>query len=137
MTFPLHSHGVISTSMGDQFLYEIKCPCNVVVENDTPNKQRISAAGKSLAEAIEKAHRTIAGCYLWLTVDCDELPQYVREAVKNLNGFGTRMTVLKGDSCSHAPGNRLDTAFCQDVLNANTGGYVWHPLTKKLEYNVL
>lgn len=128
-------HGTVRTINGDQFLYEMTCPCNLDIQGDGLNDLRISAAGKCLSDAINAQTRKMAGAFLWVNVRCDVLPQYVREAIDDLKGFGTRMVVTVDQACSHAPGDRLDEAFCDAVVEANEGGMVWHPFAQETVLN--
>jgi len=132
---------------GDEFFFTMTCPSQLVLDrsegadSQDPDQQSaksaISPAGECLSQAIEAVTRIHAGARLWVQVDGDVMPEFVREAVADLEGFGTRMVVTQGEACSHAPGPRLDPMICQGVVDANEGGYVWHPFADEAVVNVV
>ncbi|WP_282287713.1 hypothetical protein [Pseudomonas sp. PS02302] len=132
---------VVRFAGGDQFLFTMKCPSQLVMDNpegadsEDPDQQSakstISPAGECLSQAIEAVTRIHAGARLWVQVDGDVMPEFVREAVADLEGFGTRMVVTQGNACSHAPGPLLDPMICKAVIEANEGTQVWHPFADK------
>lgn len=136
----------IRFASGVQDFFTMDCPSQLALDEPQASDSHeavpqtassaISPAGKCLARAIEAVTRIYAGSRLWVRVDGDVLPEYVREAVANLAGFGTRMVVTQGDACSHAPGPRLDPLICQAVVTANEGGQVWHPFADKAVFNL-
>lgn len=136
---------IVRIAGGDEFFFTMKCPSLLVL--DTPEgadaqdpdqmsaKSAISPAGECLSQAIEAVTRIHTRSRLWVQVDGDVMPEFVREAVADLEGFGTRMVVTQGEACSHAPGTRLDPMICQAVVQANEGGHVWHPFADEAVLN--
>lgn len=136
---------VVRFAGGDEFVFTMKCPSHLVLDTSEganshdPDQQSaksaISPAGECLSRAIEAVTRIYTRSRLWVQVDGDVMPEFVREAVADLEGFGTRMVLTQANACSHAPGPLLDPMICQAVVAANDGVKVWHPFIDEPVFN--
>jgi hypothetical protein len=110
--------GIVGDSLRQVTLNKIECPC--LPDSETPEIL--------LANAIEAFTRIYPDDTLWVEVICDDIPLYVTDAVKSLQGFGCRMIVTHGAKSSHDIGSHLITSLSATVKAANHGGTLWHPI---------
>lgn len=102
------------------FLHSIKCPS---LPHSPDNV-------KLLANAIEAFTRIYPGDTVWVDVLDEDLPQYVKDAIDSLVGFGTRVIITHKGSSTHGNTPRLAESLCNAVRRANVGGALWHPIEK-------
>lgn len=107
----------------DRYLDCFKCP-------DVPS---CAEPAKVLAAAIEAAHRFSAHTTVWLDVqNATAIPEYVYQAIKAMDSFGSAIVVTQGTNCTHGPdATLLDDRLQEVIYAANHSGYVWHPIARK------
>lgn len=63
---------------------------------------------------------------MWIDVQCEQFPSYVREGIKESALFGWHIVVTWKDLCSHDKVKQLPLDIQKTVLKSSSGG-VWHP----------
>ncbi len=114
---------------GEHFITHFNCPAFPTCSNPK----------EAFKRALEAAHYAETNPTVWLEIqNGEDIPDYVYEAIAELNAFGTGIIVTRGSESSHGPGALRDDSRLQNALKgANRGNAIWHPVDKKYVYTRL
>ncbi|MFC3461536.1 hypothetical protein [Massilia haematophila] len=85
-----------------------------------------------LAEGMRSITRIDENVNIWIDVQDEEVPVYVKEAIGLCGGSALRIVLTHDNASSHAPGERLSAELIDSISKSAAPGFVWHPFAKKL-----
>lgn len=97
-----------------------------LVPSDVDPARLLAASMESWARFFANGASTT----IWLNITANRIPEFVTEAVNQLEGFGLGLVITCGDHCSHPPGQPLPEEILSVMARSQRHGQVWHPLAK-------